>query len=175
MEKEISSFLVYYTRKDDISFSKDHIPVQLFCKGYLSRKFAENIMFPCILLRKIILPFRLKNKIIFLGKRNITLLITQERSYSRTIFFWKTTSPENLQNISYLDVFFLWERLSFIFRLTNKTIFNIKIDVIFRHNARKIIPVKFIGKNIFSGLWEKKTWFFVQWNYSFYFCDMCNE
>ena len=149
------------------------------CNYFAKAIFRENLQkiscFHVYFWERSSFVFRLKNKIIFLGKRNITLLITQERSYSSTIFFWKTTSPENLQNISYLHVFFLWERLSFIFRLTNKTIFNIKIDVIFPHNARKIIPVKFVGKNIFSGLWEKKTWFFVQWNYSFYFCDMCNE
>ena len=36
---------------------KDHIPVRFFWKGHLFRTFEENVIFPCIFLRKIIFHF----------------------------------------------------------------------------------------------------------------------
>ena len=79
-------------------YKKNHIPVQFF----LERPSFENIWrkyhISMYFLRNSSFIFRLKSKIIFSGKRDSSFLMTQERSYSSTIFLerpsfqiiWKT-------------------------------------------------------------------------------------
>ena len=66
---------------------KDHIPVQFFWNDHLSRTFAENIIFPCIFLRKIILNF--PSKVIFSGKRNTICPDNTRKITLQCNFFWK--------------------------------------------------------------------------------------
>ena len=105
--------------------------------------------------------FRLKNKTIFSGKRNIIFqIIKQERSCSSAIFFGKTIFSEHLKKISHFHVFF-WEISSFIFRLKNKKIFSGKRNINFPDNTRVIIfQREFLGKTILSEYLEKENMVF---------------
>ena len=132
-------------------YKKDYIQALFFWKGHLFGAFEENIIFPCIFLRKIIFHFPPKDKIKFSGKRNI---IFPDNTTGKTIFqcdcFGKTIFSEYLRKISYFDALFR-ERSSFAFRLNIKMIFSGKIDIIFPDNTRKIIFQRDIfEKTIFS-------------------------
>ena len=68
-------------------YKKDHVQVRFFWKDHLFRTFEKSIIFPGIFWEKSSFLSCLKNKIIFLGKRNILFpLIIQERSCSSEIF-----------------------------------------------------------------------------------------
>ena len=105
--------------------------------------------------------FRLKNKMIFTGKRNT---IFPDHATRKIIFqcnfLGKTIFTEHLKKTSYLHVIF-WERSSFIFRLQSKMIFSGKRNVIFPGKTRKIIfQLNCFGKIIFSEHFEKENMVF---------------
>ena len=75
---------------------KDQTPLQFFWKDNILRIFEKSIIFPCIFLRKIIFLFPSKEwGHIFEKKEISSLLIIQERSYSRAIF--ETIFSEHLE------------------------------------------------------------------------------
>ena len=102
--------------------------------------------------------FRLKNKIIFWGKRNIIFLDSATRNIIfQCNIFGNTIFWEHLKKVSYFHVFFL-RKIIFHFHLKNKTIFLGKRNIIFPDNTRKIILQRnFFGKTIFSEHLEKEN------------------
>ena len=82
-------------------YKKDHVQARIFWKDYLFRTFEENIIFPGIFWERSSFLLCLKNKIIFLGKRNIIFpdntrkIIFQCNFFGKTIFS-KHSEKENM-------------------------------------------------------------------------------
>ena len=113
----------------DLFFGKTIFPGHLKKISYFHVFFWERSSF----------IFRLKNKIIFSGKRNIIFPDnTTRKIIFQCYFFGKSIFSEHLNKISNFHVFF-WERSSFIFRLTNRMISLGKRNIIFPDNTRKTI------------------------------------
>ena len=115
LEKEIPSFQMPQER----SYSSAIFFGNTIFSGHLKKISYFHVFF----WERSFFIFRLKNKSIFLGKRNIIFL----DNTTRKIIFWcnffrKTIFSEHLKKISYFHVFFS-ERSSFIFRPKNKMIF----------------------------------------------------
>ena len=72
---------------------KDHIPVRFFWKDHLFRTFEENIIF----LERSSFIFRLKNKMIFSGKRNIIFTDNKRKIIFQRDFFGKAIFSEYLE------------------------------------------------------------------------------
>ena len=139
---------------------KDHIPVQFFRKTIFSEYLKKISYFHVFFWERSSFIFRLKNKMIFWGKRNIIFPDNTRKIIFQCKFFGKTIFSEHLKNISYFHVFF-WERSSFIFRLKNNIIFSGKRNIIFPDDTRKIIfQCDFFGKTIFSEHLEKENMVF---------------
>ena len=69
----------------------------VFWKDHLFGSFEENIIFPCIFLRKIIFCFLSKNKIIFSGEKNIIFPDNTRKIIFPCDFFGKSIFSEHLE------------------------------------------------------------------------------
>ena len=95
-------------------YKKDHIPVQFFWKDHLFRTFEEYIIFHVSFWERLSFIFRLKNNIIFLGKRNIIFPDDTRKIIFQCNFFGKNIFAEHLEK----------ENMVFrVFRTVNKKYF----------------------------------------------------
>ena len=81
--------------------------------------------------------FRLKNKIMFSGKKIPSFQIIQKRMIFQWDFLGKIIFSEYLKKHRFFGLF--WKRSSFVFPWKNRSYFRKKRNIIFSENIRKII------------------------------------
>ena len=97
-------------RKKNTIFPDNTIKIILqrnfFWKDHLFGAFEKNVIKPCIFLERSSFIFRLKNQIIFSGKRNIIFPDNTRKILFQCNFFGKIIFSEYLKKISYFHLFF---------------------------------------------------------------------
>ena len=143
---EMSSLGVFFGRRSSLLFWQRVI--SCLYENTVFMEYTENIIFPCIFLRKIIFSFSVhRENILFWGKKSHLSWYKEDHIPRRV--FWKDHLFRTFkENIIFPCIF--WKRSSFIFRL--------KYKIIFSNNTKKIIfQCDFFGKTILSEHLEKEN------------------
>ena len=140
-----SGHLCFFSQEGNVT---PPTPTHIYRKYHISMRFLIKIIF---------FHFPPKEKIsYFLEKRNTIFPDITKKIMFRREFLGKTIFSEHLKKISYSQIFFEKEHVSFCVK--NKIIFSGKRNIIFPDNTRKIIfQCDFFGKTIFSKHLEKEN------------------
>ena len=153
----------YFPEKNTIFPRKFIFHMIFIAKTIFSEHLKKMSYFHVFLWQRSSSIFRLKNRIIFSGKRNI---IFPDNTTRKIIFpcdfFGKTIFSEHFKKISYFHVFFEKDCLSFTVWRIRWYFQKKEISFFLIIQERSDTSAIFSERPSFQNIWKKKIWFFMQ-------------